>query len=86
MTSRRRFSRLDTAHFGFSGRVRYHTSYIANRYVRLFRANPIIVDGVVVDDRKGSVEVSFLVDEKIRDNVQLSLEEQLAQVLDGKLP
>lgn len=51
----------------------------------MFRANPVVVDGVVVDDRKGSVEVSFLVDEKIRDNVQLSLKEQLAQVLDSEL-
>lgn len=82
---RRRFSRLDAAHFGFQGRARYHTSYIVNRYIRLFRANPVIVGGVVVDDREGSVEVAFLVDENIRDHVQLALEEQLAQIPDPRL-
>lgn len=80
-----RFSRLDAAHFGFRGKVCYHTGLALNRYIRLFRTNPYIADGVVVDSREGFIDVSFLIDERIRDDVQLSLEKQLVQIFDSKL-
>lgn len=80
-----RFDRLEAAHFGHHGKTRFHTGFLGNRYIRIFRSNPHIADGEVLDTREGLLDIQFLVDANIRDNVLRSLEEQSTQLArDGK--
>lgn len=74
-----RFDRLETAHFGYHGRTCFHTGYMGNRYFRIFRSNPHIVDGQVVDAREGLVDVQFLVGAATRDAVVQFVDEELRQ-------
>ncbi|KAI0710387.1 hypothetical protein C8T65DRAFT_190108 [Cerioporus squamosus] len=72
-----------SAHFGYPSRVRFYTSGIDNRYIRVFLSNPdrdkrtAEVDVPLAEEPAGSVadgerslDVFFAVESKIRDKIQ----------------
>ncbi|KAF9520888.1 hypothetical protein BS47DRAFT_1481214 [Hydnum rufescens UP504] len=65
------------AHFGFPGRVRFHTAWYGDRSVRIFQSNPNIVDGSAIDSRQGLIDVVFRVVSGIRDQVLEAIERDL---------
>ncbi|RPD79770.1 hypothetical protein L226DRAFT_550071 [Lentinus tigrinus ALCF2SS1-7] len=74
-----------TAHFGFPTRIRFHTSGINDRYIRVFFSNPDpdyirrTVEGELaaqiptVDRPEGSLDVFFAVESRIRDVVHRNI-------------
>ncbi|KAF8339727.1 uncharacterized protein EI90DRAFT_3012685 [Cantharellus anzutake] len=80
----------NSAHFGFPGCTRFHTAWLANRYIRVFRSNPIlelreiegrdVVDCAVVDAREGYIDVQFKVDKEFRDVLQTRIDRDLEAV------
>ena len=74
----------NSAHFGHPGLTRFYSSWIGERYVRVFRSNPLLdkvkgQDGrpAVLDAREGSLEVFFKVEREWRDAIAAALEEAL---------
>ncbi|KAF8319276.1 hypothetical protein DL93DRAFT_2074851 [Clavulina sp. PMI_390] len=55
------------AHFGHPDTVRFFSAHKENRYARVYQSNPEIIDGKVVDPRKGSIDVHLRIDASIHD-------------------
>ena len=66
------------AHFGYPGRVKLHTAWYGDLFIRIFRSNPNIVDGKIVDSRQGSTDVLFRVDSAVRNKVLEAIERDLS--------
>lgn len=65
------------AHFGHPATVRFYSAHKENRYARVYQSNPEIVDGQVVDARKGSIDVHLRVDASIHDRFVETVEATL---------
>lgn len=65
------------AHFGHPDTVKFFSAHKENRYARVYQSNPEIVDGKVVDPRKGSIDLHVRVDAHIRDAFVADIAETL---------
>lgn len=65
-------------HFGFPGRVRYHSAGYGDRTIRIFHSNPLLSStGEVLDPRTGTVDVQFRLEASCRDAVFDFITQQL---------
>ena len=72
----------NSPHFGNPGRTRFHTSWAASRYIRIFRSNPrfstTATKEVVIDDaREGWFDVQFRVEKAFKNAVESAIDKDL---------
>lgn len=71
--------------FGYGGKTRFHTTWLASRYLRVFQSNPLLVTGSdgqvkVEDTRSGWLDVQFGVPKEKVQDIQTAIDRDLASL------